>query len=194
MPSGQPCLSTADYETSAASGTYLFGTRLNVPGVDPESPLITDPILVLGSFESPDAGSGELTLTGSSLGTIDSFYIQVRDQGGGSTFALRDIPAIRMGDGIPIGGALLGDLAATGTSRIWNRYEVSMDLRDGFALIGRVETSGLTGGSQELPSLDLYFGSRVSTVPEPGTVALLATGLVGLAGFGVRRRRAAARE
>ncbi|HEY4100464.1 MAG TPA: PEP-CTERM sorting domain-containing protein [Gemmatimonadales bacterium] len=43
-------------------------------------------------------------------------------------------------------------------------------------------------------SLDFSYGvggalAEINTVPEPSTMALLATGLVGMAGAGMKRRR-----
>jgi hypothetical protein len=58
----------------------------------------------------------------------------------------------------------------------------------GFEDLGPATTSGLT---PDYDYNDVVFSfSNVSTVPEPGTMGLLALGLVGLSGAGIIRRRA----
>lgn len=57
----------------------------------------------------------------------------------------------------------------------------------GFEDLGPATTSGLT---PDYDYNDVVFSfSNVSTVPEPGTMGLLALGLVGLSGAGIIRRR-----
>jgi len=51
--------------------------------------------------------------------------------------------------------------------------------------------SAIVGSGVTSNGRDAYFDDiRIGTVPEPGSMLAMATGLVGLAGFGIRRRRA----
>jgi hypothetical protein len=62
----------------------------------------------------------------------------------------------------------------------------------GFEDLGRGTTSGL---NPDYDYNDVVFSfSNVSVVPEPGTMGLLALGLVGLSGAGLVRRRSAKRS
>lgn len=47
----------------------------------------------------------------------------------------------------------------------------------------------LYGSAKKLQVANLTFAGSVTTTPEPGTIALLGTGLAALAGFGASRRR-----
>jgi hypothetical protein len=78
--------------------------------------------------------------------------------------------AIRLGAGGPFGFA-----APAGTTVV------------GFEDLGSGTTSGL---NPDYDYNDVVFAfSNVSVVPEPGTMGLLALGLVGLSGAGLVRRR-----
>ncbi len=53
----------------------------------------------------------------------------------------------------------------------------------------QLDSSGVTSADVDGFVQALQFSPQVAAVPEPGTLPLLATGLVGLAGLALRRRR-----
>ena len=74
-----------------------------------------------------------------------------------------------------------------------NRYFMGLATTNGAALIGSVVFTDIDGGTGDRMGLDDFRISRISgsttAAPEPGTTALMATGLLSLAGIVLRRRR-----
>ena len=86
---------------------------------------------------------------------------------------------------VALAGRRAPGFAVTGGER-YGLYTFDGDLREN-TLFFDLSIRGNTGSAQELPSIDLYVGS-LQVVPEPGTIPLTATGLVGVFAL-VRQRR-----
>ena len=130
--------------------------------------------LLFGICTDPTSG-GATGVTGCGGGGTVWFMGPNASDGGLTHTAVltaADWNTIRLGSGGPFGFA-----APAGTMVV------------GFEDLGGATTSGLT---PDYDYNDVVFSfSNVSVVPEPGTMGLLALGLVGLSGAGLVRRRSA---
>lgn len=134
------------------------------------------------SVASNFGGTTQLYAIDRSLGTL----VLLGSPNGGAATTIGSLgigapPDVTGFDIVTVGGTNLG-FFATLTAGVSNFYRV--DLGTGAAsLVGAVGATGPGGGLQ---------GLAIATVPEPGTWALLATGLGALAGIARRRGRRAA--
>jgi hypothetical protein len=77
-------------------------------------------------------------------------------------------------------------VAAGGEQRWW--YFTSANDLSGALYMGQLVTAGVTGAN-EIPRFEVHAGRVVADVPEPLSLLLLGTGLVGVAGVTNRRRK-----
>ena len=172
-----------------AQSTILVGSGGTLAG---DGTIIGDVVLNGGSL-SPGHSPGLLTIDGDlRLGSNSVLDIEI---------------------GGLLGGSLYDQLAVTGDATFDGQLHISFidgfipSLGDAFDLINvaglstgafsAIEFSGLgsiyplTTGFED-GVFRLYVGDAPSAVPEPGSVALMGCGFLGLLGYGLKRRKASA--
>ncbi|HEU4630220.1 MAG TPA: PEP-CTERM sorting domain-containing protein [Gemmatimonadaceae bacterium] len=176
---GQACQSTATRDYVAGESTYFVGLGFGGPSADSPSLFVND---VVGG--SPGS---QLDLTGYvPSGTLNAFYVLLKPPTDGSM----DVSNAFFFGAPPTEIAGFGTL---GDGLQYALYTSPEDLR-GSLLIFDLGITGNNGSLQERPAVDIYVGFLAPTqvVPEPATVGLMATGLVGVLTLVRRRRRSPA--
>jgi len=100
----------------------------------------------------------------------------------------------------PVTWHVIADIAETSTLRLWSSNVWNPDIRFGVhgtdIASGDMMFHGPVYDDMQVVTLDPgryqfnVTASTIATVPEPGSMVALLSGVIGLAGYGLRRRRA----
>lgn len=140
-----------------------------------------------GGFLNDFGGESGLTLYEFDAGddpSLPTTYLGISTPDGVAAWEVDSFSGLRSRiiSGTPLDDSVAGDLNGDGITD--SGYDVTLALQTDLT-IG-------AGGTVSFTSVtDWGYGSieEVTTVPEPGTLFLLGTGLAGLAGYGLRRRK-----
>jgi hypothetical protein len=155
-----------------------------------------------GGFTLGYSGMSSTSYIAPSLVDLGSFFTQAT----GSTLPLTSIPAgvtfmltiSQTGPSVGsanVSGTVSGALAynPSGSSLVFTPTSSTVNIGEAsYALVtdntGNINIAAPTVGNNPNPTI-IKANATVSTVPEPATVALMGTGLLGLVGVGSLRRR-----
>jgi hypothetical protein len=143
---------------------------------------------ILGNTIYYNSWSTQLAVLGKTKGASDlnAFQVTVKQGDIGSVVYLTDVV---------LDGTALGSFyGVDGLNKDWLVTGSDMNLTDGFTMTGKLWLQGPFSSSQENSAVNLSAGwdSRglpPATVPEPASVLLMGTGIAGLLGFRLLRKK-----